>query len=209
MLADAERPLGIEGKCHKLNQKYVETYTRVYHEQQSDHRNGWSGSYRRQCRRWQRKWEQADNGKKGTKKTKQGGVNATAAQNNLKAAGTKQIQTREIAVTTVMLEFNIASGTSQVNPRPKHIEFCKLIQAIDPEMAIESAINTTTWNSPNELPLAKEYQQHFNVQDRNPPYKIEGNCGAFHHENQIPRQLPQARAYHHEVTQSKQHVVCP
>eukprot|EP00978_Attheya_sp_CCMP212_P033634 scaffold136730_cov54-Attheya_sp.AAC.1 len=70
-----------------------------------------------------------------------------------------------------MLEFNIASGTSQVNPRPNHIELCKLIQAIDPEMAIESAINTTIWNSPNELPLAKEYQEHFNVQDRNPPYK--------------------------------------
>eukprot|EP00978_Attheya_sp_CCMP212_P009123 scaffold21499_cov60-Attheya_sp.AAC.1 len=100
-----------------------------------------------------------------------GGVNATAVQNNLKTAGAKQIQTREIAITTVMLEFNIASGTSQVNPRPKHIELCKLIQAIDPEIGIESAINTTIWNSPNELPLAKEYQENFNVQDRNPPYK--------------------------------------
>eukprot|EP00978_Attheya_sp_CCMP212_P045580 scaffold351695_cov34-Attheya_sp.AAC.1 len=46
------------------------------------------------------KWEQAGNGKKGTKKKTKGGVNATAAQNNLKTAGAKQIQTREIALTT-------------------------------------------------------------------------------------------------------------
>jgi hypothetical protein len=117
------------------------------------------------------KWEPTGNGKKGTKKKKQGGEKETAVRNNLKTAGAKQIETREIAVTTVMLEFNIASGTSQVNPRPKHIEFCKLIQAIDPDMVMESAINATTWNSPNELPLATEYQKHFNVQDRNPPYK--------------------------------------
>eukprot|EP00978_Attheya_sp_CCMP212_P004983 scaffold10998_cov56-Attheya_sp.AAC.1 len=45
------------------------------------------------------------------------------------------------------------------------MEFCKLIQAIEPTLTIKSAVNMTEWNNPTKFPLEGEY----NVQERNPP----------------------------------------
>jgi hypothetical protein len=114
-------------------------------------------------------WEIAGAETKGKGKVKAGEAESAAIKTRLKNAGAKEVKTRQILVTAVMLEFNITTQTTKFNPRPKHIEFLQLVKAIDPEMAIESVSHDTEWNNPTEIPLAEEYKENFNVQDRNPP----------------------------------------
>ena len=114
-------------------------------------------------------WEIAGAEKNGKGKVKAGEAEAAAIKTRLKNAGAKEVKTRQILVTAVMLEFNITTQTTKFNPRPKHIEFLQLVKAIDPEMAIESVSHDTEWNNPTEIPLAEEYKENSNVQDRNPP----------------------------------------
>eukprot|EP00978_Attheya_sp_CCMP212_P025600 scaffold82577_cov25-Attheya_sp.AAC.2 len=64
-------------------------------------------------------------------------------QQKIKNRGAEQIEISDFMTTPVKLEFNLTNRTEKFNPRPKHLEFSKLIKTIDPSAVIQSVADDT------------------------------------------------------------------
>ena len=67
----------------------------------------------------------------------------TDVQQQIKKRGSEQIEISDFMTTSVKLEFNLTNRTEKFNPRPKHLEFMKLIKTIDPSVVIQSVSDDT------------------------------------------------------------------